>query len=174
MRIKLRLYPRDLDLITLRQNKSFNFTKALRNALVEYVKNGYCERIFLPNIQASVVLRNEVVDCQINEDEYPDLVTWINSMAPGMRSAAIKTVFRSAIATPQLYAFNSHFVLQVSRELQEKTKANQHRAEEKKASAAQNSQDNIDAKTQDEVVDAEENDTDTVLAGEWFEMDVNY
>lgn len=106
MRIKLRLYPRDLDLLTLKQTHTFNFSAVIKRALSEYVEDGECTRIYVPHVpNQEIVLKNDSVDITFSEDMYHEVIAWLLSIRPGMRNTAVKTVVRSAIANPVLSAY---------------------------------------------------------------------
>lgn len=114
MRIKLRLYPRDLDLLTLKQTHTFNFSSVIKQSLYEYVVDGECERIYVPHIpNQEIVLKNDQVDITFSEDMYHEVIEWLLSIRPGMRNSAVKAVIRSAIANPVLsaYMINSNLVV---------------------------------------------------------------
>ena len=119
MRLKLRLYARDLDLIALKHIEGFKFTNALRAALVSYVETGECERIYPPprNTEEKIDLRAaEQINISLNEEKHAAVIEWLLSLRPGMRSTAIKTVFRSAIACPELSYFRSDSSIILERE----------------------------------------------------------
>lgn len=106
MRVKLRLYIRDLDLLALKHNPGFNLGSAIRQALWEYVEYGECSRIRVPHAPPNaVVLKNDQIDISFNKDKYQKVVEWILSIRPRMRNSAIKAVVRSAIANPDIGPF---------------------------------------------------------------------
>lgn len=114
MRIKLRLYPRDLDLLTLKQNPSFNLGAAIRQALYEYVQYGECSRIrVVYDPTQSISLDHDQVNVSLTKDKYQDVVAWLSSIRPGLRNCAVKAIIRSAIANPVLFAFteNSNLIM---------------------------------------------------------------
>ena len=114
-RIKLRINPLDLDLLSLAQNPAFDFPSALKRALLEYVKTGKCLSIALPESQCPVTLKTEVFDITLN-GEYAVIGDWIKTLHNGFRSAAVKTIFRRSLETPVLYAFNSEFGIKKEQE----------------------------------------------------------
>ena len=105
MRIKLRLYTRDLDLLSAKQIMDNEFGAAVRKALLEYAERGECSRIYIPSTDKPIVLKNEQVDISLNRSKYQPVVDWLLSFRPGVRNAAVKVVLRSAIANPALFAF---------------------------------------------------------------------
>lgn len=116
MRIKLRLYARDLDLIALKYNHCFHFNKALRTALVEFVRNQKCTRISVPVVVLpEIILQEECVNISLDEKQHADVIAWLNGIRNGMRSYAIKAVFRSAIENPILDLFNAESVLVIDK-----------------------------------------------------------
>lgn len=114
MRIKLRLYPRDLDLLTLKQNPSFNLGAAIRQALYEYVQYGECSRIHVVyDPTQSISLDHDQVNISLTKEKYQDVVAWLSGIRPGLRNCAVKAIIRSAIANPVLFAFaeNSNLIM---------------------------------------------------------------
>lgn len=114
MRIKLRLYLRDLDLLVLKQYKGFNFGSAIREALYEFVTFGECSRIQVPpSATEPIILKPDQVDISFTKEKYSDVVEWLMGIKPGMRNIAIKSVFRSAIRNPAVWAFacNSNTII---------------------------------------------------------------
>lgn len=105
MRIKLRLYTRDLDLLSAKQIMDNEFGAAVRKALLEYAEHGECSRIYIPSADKPIILRNEQVDISLTRAKYQPVVDWLISLRPGVRNAAVKVVLRSAIANPALSAF---------------------------------------------------------------------
>lgn len=139
MRIKLRLYLRDLDLIILKQHKHFNLNTSIRQALCDYVRNGSCDRVFVPDIgDQQFVLKNEQTDITFNNEQHQDVIEWILSIRPGMRSSAIKTVIRSAIANPVISPFmsNSDLVMLENTEGHDKTKSASNRPPERESATS--------------------------------------
>lgn len=127
MRIKLRLYPRDLDLLTLKQTCGFNLGAVTRQAVYEYVKHGECSRIYIPvYANQEVVLKNDQIDITFAEGKYDSVIEWLSNIRPGMRNSAVKAIVRSAIANPILTAYmnNSNLIIsdkQVQAYISEKT-----------------------------------------------------
>ena len=115
MRIKLRLYSRDLDLIALKHVPNFRLGKAIRAALVEYVETGMVNRIFveLPATFPTLPL-NDQIDISFTGEEQEKVAEWIKNLKPGLRSFAVKTVIRAAIGNPILamYAMDETISLQ--------------------------------------------------------------
>lgn len=116
MRIRLRLYARDLDLIALKHNPNFDFKNTLKTALQQYVTTGYCCKVTVPppdNNYSNIVLQSEICDITINENVYSEVVEWINNLRTGMRGVAIKAVLRAAIENPDLQLFmeNSNLIV---------------------------------------------------------------
>jgi len=109
MKVRLRLYnTRDLDLIALKHIETFRFGEAVKEALVEYVQHGECSKIKIPNIHPIVTqLKNEQVDILFNEVKHKAVIDWLLSIRQGLRSSAVKTVFRSSIANPNLDLYHS-------------------------------------------------------------------
>lgn len=115
MRIKLRLYSRDLDLIALKHVPNFRLGKAIRTALVEYVETGMVNRIFveLPTTFPTLPV-NDQIDISFTGEEQERVAEWIKNLKPGLRSFAVKTVIRAAIGNPILamYAMDETIALQ--------------------------------------------------------------
>ena len=106
MKIKLRLYPRDLDLIALKHNPNFSFNKVVRMALHQYVTTGHCQKVEVPICERQqYTLQGEECNITFNDEVFSEVVNWVNSIRPGMKSAAIKVVIRAAIANPDLELF---------------------------------------------------------------------
>lgn len=107
MRIKLRLYTRDLDLIALKYIPDFRLGAAIRTALTEYVETGAVSRISVPAAQPKLPLPQfDQIDISIAKPSQQKVVDWLLSLKQGYRSVAIKTVVRAAIASPILYMYN--------------------------------------------------------------------
>lgn len=106
MRIRLRLYSGDLDLIALKYNRNFNLSSAIKRALLEYVTLKECSRIQVPpDTLEPITLSVEQLDISLNDERYADVITWLRSIHKGMRSYAVKSILRSAIANPCLDLF---------------------------------------------------------------------
>ena len=106
MRIKLRLYLRDLDLLALKQHPAIRIQRLIRQALMDYVTNGECARIRVPpGAPTQIVAKNDSINITLNREKHEPVIQWLLGLRPGMRNSAIKTVFRSAIANPDLSAF---------------------------------------------------------------------
>ncbi len=106
MRQKIRLYAKDLDLLTLKQLPGFRIGTAVRKALYEYVEYGKCERLHINyGSRIPIEIKRDAFDISFDGEKYQNVSKWLESIRPGMRSAAVKTVFRSAIENPVLFAF---------------------------------------------------------------------
>ena len=114
MRIKLRLYARDLDLIALKYTPNFRLGNAIRTALLDYVKTGKVNQIY---VEAPAVLPElpqcDQIDICITGEAQEDVVSWIMSLKPVFRSVAVKSVIRAAMGNPILamYAVDSSIPL---------------------------------------------------------------
>lgn len=118
MRIKLRLYPRDLDLLVLKQMSDFGLGDVIRQALYEYVEFGECKRIHVNfDPETPVTLCHDQINVSLTKDKYQKVAEWLTSIRPGLRNCAIKAIIRSAIATPALFIFaeNSNLIMNDAR-----------------------------------------------------------
>ena len=107
MRIKLRLYSRDLDLIALKYTPEFRLGNAIRTALTEYVRDGAVSRIHVEMSEDLPELPSlDQIDISLANETYADVIAWLTGLKPGFRSVAVKTIIRSAIGNPilEMYA----------------------------------------------------------------------
>lgn len=103
MRIKLRLYTRDLDLIALKYIPGFRLGAMIRTALIEYVETGAVGRILLPTANLDIPLpQYDQINVSITGPSQQKVIDWLMNMKPGFRSIAVKTIVRSAIGNPIL------------------------------------------------------------------------
>ena len=106
MRVKLRLYTRDLDLIALKYIRGFRMGEVARNALAEYVRTGTVCRCRVP---VTEIVRElpamSQVDISLPPERYQDVIDWLLQLRPYSRCAAVKTIIRAAIENPPLWAF---------------------------------------------------------------------
>lgn len=102
IKVRLRLYARDIDLIAAKQNSSIQFGDLFRNALSEYVSYGYCSKVNIPKSQKSIRYEKTQTDITIFDKE---VIEWLSRIPSGFRCTVVKIILRSAINNPDLSLF---------------------------------------------------------------------
>ena len=104
MRIKLRLYQRDLDLLTIKHNPLISLSDIVIKSLYTFVETGECARISIPRFESTATLhiseKAEECNITINEEKYPKIIEYLYSLRDGMRNNAIKVIVRASITNP--------------------------------------------------------------------------
>lgn len=122
MRIKLRLYTRDMDLIALKHIPGVKLGSIIRVALLEYVDSGKVTPICVPIPSALPQLpQSDQIDVSFTGNDQKRVVEWINRLKPGYRSFAVKAVVRAAISNPilEMYALDSELLVKQETETPE-------------------------------------------------------
>ena len=115
MRIKLRLYAKDLDLIAF--SEVYDIGDCIRTALYEYVTHGHClTRFSYPKYDKTIVYSGEkTINVTLNDNKYNEVIKWLKSIHIGLCSSAVKIVLRSAIETPNMTYFMKDGPLQIDK-----------------------------------------------------------
>jgi len=103
-RLNLRLQ-NDLDLLTLYCNPGFPFKILLIAALNSYAADKRIHPVSLPPPYKQENLSDSCIYLSFNKRKDPAIFNWLESIQPGQRTNAIKTVFRCCLQTPCLDAF---------------------------------------------------------------------
>jgi len=104
IRIKLTVLC-DSDLLTLRNHPEFDFKGWFRDVVHTYVRTGEVLKIPLPTKPDDIKLRSIMLSVTFNAKNEPDVIKWLKSFKPRLRSGGIKSLLRSSLEEPCLDAY---------------------------------------------------------------------
>ena len=114
MRLKIRLYPKDIDLIAIRGNPNVKIESIIQTVLSEYVANGICTKIHIPQCDSPVVFIGcPQLGITIHDES---VIAWIKSLPAGERCNIVKTVIRTAIDNLPVHLYKDKQLLQFATE----------------------------------------------------------
>lgn len=102
IKVRLRLYAKDIDLIAIKQNPAIQFGDLFRTALSEFVAFGYCNKVNIPRLTKSVVYEKIQTDITIFDE---NVIKWLSNVPSGLRCTVVKIILRNAINNPDLTLF---------------------------------------------------------------------
>lgn len=110
MRLKIRLYPKDIDLIAIRGNPNIKIESIIQTVLSEYVASGINTKIHIPPCDSQVVyIGCPQLGITIHDES---VIAWIKSLPAGERCNIVKTVIRTAIENLPVHLFKDEQLLQ--------------------------------------------------------------
>lgn len=108
-KVLLRIYSRhDLDLVALRNIKEFDINRAIKYVLHEYIKGTPVKMQIpiVPDFTEAKFKSSYTIFLNLNEEEDSDIISFLDTIKPYYRNAAIKTIFRASLLSLPLSVFN--------------------------------------------------------------------
>ena len=106
MRIRIKLTVLcDSDLLALRNHPEFDFKGWFRDVVHTYVHTGEVLKIPLPSKPDDIELRSTMLSVTFHEQNEPDVINWLKSFKPRLRSGGIKSLLRCSLENPCLYDY---------------------------------------------------------------------
>ena len=108
MNVVLRLYRQhDMDLIGLYLHSYFSFGRAIKQALIAYVRNDTTFKITVPKEEELPETINKSYQLQIvlNEEKDKDIIEWLVQTNVGQRNSLIKNIMRYYLSSLYLNGY---------------------------------------------------------------------